>query len=128
MDERQLHILVVEDHADSAESLRILLEHGGDRVIVSDDAASALRVLREEPFDVVLSDVGLPGMDGYELARRVRNDGPNRDISLIAMSGYGRTADKQLASESGFTHHLTKPIEFAALEALLKPLRTRTPR
>lgn len=125
MDERRLHILVVEDHADSAESLRILLEHGGDRVVVSNDAPSALRVLRDEPFDVVLSDVGLPGMDGYELARRVREDGPNRDIALIAMSGYGRTADKQLATESGFTHHLTKPIEFAELESLLKPLRTR---
>lgn len=127
MDDRRLRILVVEDHADSAESLRILLEHRGDRVVSSGDAAQALRALRDGPFDVVLSDLGLPGMDGYALARRVR-DGPNRDVTLIAMSGYGRTADKRLARESGFTHHLTKPIELAELEAILKSLRERTPR
>ena len=81
--------------------------------------ASALEAARADPPDVMLVDIGLPGMDGYELARRVRQDAALRDVLLIALTGYGREEDRRRALAAGFHHHLVKPVDPDALQGLV---------
>jgi PAS domain S-box-containing protein len=112
-------ILVVDDNADAADSLAALLELESHQVEVSYGSADALeRVARFRPA-IVLLDIGLPEMDGYEVARRIR---AMRDIDpprLIALTGYGQTEDRRRAKEAGFDSHLVKPVEFPALQRAL---------
>ena len=113
-------ILIVEDNVDARETLRQLLELEGHRVRAVGDGATALLAMREALPEVALVDLGLPGMDGYELARRVRGEfGAARRPWLIAVSGYGLPEDRNRALDAGFDAHLVKPVELQALQAAL---------
>jgi signal transduction histidine kinase len=116
---RRLRILVVEDNQDAAESLTTLLELWGHEVRVAYDGLAALRLAEAETPDVILSDIGLPGMDGYELARQLRARPAFGRVVLIALSGYGRDEDRRQAAEAGFDHHLVKPPELDTLLQLI---------
>jgi len=113
------HILVVEDNIDAADTLRALLELNGHRVDTANDGPSGLeRALATQP-EVVLLDVGLPGMDGYEVARRIRAAQAIRRPLLVAITGYGAPEDRQRAADAGFDAHITKPVEYSTLATLL---------
>jgi two-component system, sensor histidine kinase len=112
-------VVVVEDNADIRETLRMLLTSWGHDVAVAEDGPSGVdRVLHEQP-DVALVDIGLPLMNGYEVARAIRRVIPNGSIRLIAVTGYGQPIDKELAAQAGFDMHLLKPIQPEFLERLL---------
>jgi PAS domain S-box-containing protein len=112
-------ILVVEDNPDSRESLRLLLQSLGHRVIDAADGQAGLALALSEQPDIVLVDLGLPGLDGYALARAVRGSERGRSVRLIAVTGYGQAADRRRSAESGFDAHLVKPVSVAALTTLL---------
>ena len=115
-----LRILVVEDNQDAAESLAIVLGLWGYAVETAFDGLAALDAAARYRPDLVLSDLGLPGMDGYELARRLRAQNGLDDVVLVALSGYGRDEDKRRALDAGFDHHLVKPPNLDALAELLR--------
>jgi PAS domain S-box-containing protein len=114
-----VRILVVDDNVDAAESLRMLLELGGHEVRVAHDGLEALEVVDAFDPDIAFVDVGLPGIDGYELATRLRAHQSCRSCVLVALTGYGRYEDKRRAADAGFDHHLTKPADFDAIDRLL---------
>jgi CheY-like chemotaxis protein len=115
-----LRMLVVDDNVDMAMSLSIILELHGHRVEMAHDGASALELSQARPFDVVLLDIGLPSMDGYEVARRIRARGGKSQPLLVGISGYGFDADRQRAKEAGFDLYLVKPVDPKLLETLLE--------
>ena len=108
-------VLVVEDNVDAAETLGMMLTTHGHDVTVVTDSDSAIPAARAARPEVVLLDIGLPGMDGYQLARRLREDPETRDAYLIAVSGYGQDRDRARSADAGFDLHLTKPVEPAHL-------------
>jgi len=115
-------ILVVEDNEDARESLRLALELRGHRVVWAADGATGLEVLRRERPRLAVLDIGLPGMDGYELARRIREElGPG--IVLVALTGYGRARDGDEAIRAGFDRHLIKPVDVDDLVRVLSEMR-----
>jgi PAS domain S-box-containing protein len=116
---RGVKILVVEDNIDSAESLALLLEFEGHEVRMVHDGPAALAAARDFRPAVILCDIGLPGMNGYEVAERLRAEPEFKDTRLIALTGYGQEEDRRRALAAGFDHHLTKPVEPDALAALL---------
>ena len=116
---RRLRVLVVEDNHDAAESLSALLELWGHEVKIAYDGLAALRLAEASAPDVILSDIGLPGMDGYELARQLRARPMFGRVLLVALSGYGRDEDRRLAAEAGFDHHLVKPPDLDTLMRLI---------
>jgi len=113
------HILLVEDNVDACDTLRALLEIHGHRVDTANDGATGLALALATRPEVVLLDVGLPGMDGYEVARRIRASPGVRRPVLIAITGYGAPEDRQRALEAGFDAHTTKPVEYSTLASLL---------
>jgi PAS domain S-box-containing protein len=113
------HVLVVDDNRDAAETLAQVVELLGHRVDVAYDGPEALAKAEAAPPDVVLCDVGLPGMDGYEVARRLRGR-HGEAIRLFAVSGYAQPEDLALAVEAGFDGHLAKPVEPAQIEGVLR--------
>ncbi len=113
------HVLVVEDGADAREALRLLLECSGHRVEVAADGRRGIELALAGRPDVALVDIGLPGVDGYEVARRVRAEPAGKGIRLIALTGYGQPEDVRRALEAGFDAHLTKPVDPDALAAVL---------
>jgi CheY-like chemotaxis protein len=102
-------VLLIEDNVDARQSLRTLLEHEGHRVVDAADGPSGLARAEATRPDIVLIDIGLPGMDGYEVARRIRARRGAEPI-LVAITGYGRADDRQRSHEAGFDAHLTKPV------------------
>jgi signal transduction histidine kinase len=116
-------VLLVDDNVDAAESLAILLRLGGCEVRVAHDGPSALAAARTSPPEFVVLDIGLPGMDGYEVARRLRAEPATRDAVLVAVTGYGREEDVARSREAGFDHHFVKPVEFAALHKVFETVR-----
>lgn len=108
-------ILVVDDNADAAAALALLLQMEGHQVDVATDADSALVQLSTRPPQVGILDIGLPGTDGYELARQVRALPSGRGMLLLAATGWGQRQDRERALASGFDHHFTKPIDIDAL-------------
>lgn len=120
-------ILIVDDNRDAANSLAMLLEIKGAEVEVTYDGASALEALERKPSDIVILDIGMPGMDGHEVARRIRARPEYRQISLIAMTGLGEESDRNRSLKAGFDRHLVKPISFDALDAILYQLMSRDP-
>ena len=114
-------ILVVDDHPDAANSLGLLLGAHGYPVKVVYDGAAALRFAAENHPDVVLLDIGMPGMNGYETARRLRHELGLTGTLLVAVSGYGTEEDRRRSKEAGFDHHLVKPIDLDRLLALIPP-------
>jgi len=121
-DRHGLRVLVVEDNVDAAEGLMMLLEVFGHRARVACDGPSALEAARAEVPDLMLVDIGLPGIDGYEVARRARQVPELRDVPLVALTGYGQDEDRRRALEAGFDHHLTKPVDPARLRKLVATL------
>ncbi len=120
---RPRRVLVIEDNPDAADSLREVLELGGHEVAVASDGAEGLAKARAHPPEVVLCDIGLPGMDGYEVARAIRADPALSSILLIALTGYAMAKDVDRAREAGFDQHLAKPPSLEALEAALTGTR-----
>jgi signal transduction histidine kinase/DNA-binding response OmpR family regulator len=118
-DERPKRVLVVDDNVDAARILSRLLTAGGHHVDVAHDGQAALEIARERPPDVVLLDIGLPGMDGYEVARRMRAMGDLDRTLLVALTGYGQEEDRRRSRESGFDQHLTKPVDPLAIKQLI---------
>jgi PAS domain S-box-containing protein len=116
-------ILVIEDNPDAADSLREALEVSRHEVVVAHDGPEGLEKARELRPDVVLCDIGLPGMDGYEVARAFRREPPLASISLVALSGYALPADLRRAADAGFQRHLAKPPSLEKLEEILDELQ-----
>jgi two-component system CheB/CheR fusion protein len=112
-------IVVVDDNVDAAESLALLLQHDGHEVQVAHDGHAALDVARGFQPDVVLLDIGLPGLNGYDVARRLRVDPAVPALTLVALTGFGQDEDRRRTSAAGFDHHLTKPVEYDALAELI---------
>jgi CheY-like chemotaxis protein len=124
----QRRILVVDDNRDSAESMSLLLGFLGADVRVAFDGAQALAAFADYDPAVVLLDIGMPGMDGYEVVRRLRAGFPERRAAVVALTGWGQEEDRRRAREAGFDHHLIKPADIGALQALLSSLDRRRPR
>jgi two-component system CheB/CheR fusion protein len=115
-------LLLVEDDADIRDSLKALLELDGYSVIAVADGPSALRQLERQLVPLALIDIGLPGMDGYELARRLRRRWSTQELYLVALTGYGQAKDRQAARDAGFDNHLVKPLRPRELQRLLETL------
>jgi PAS domain S-box-containing protein len=115
-------ILVVDDTHAAAYMLGKLLETMGQQVQTVNSAAAALESARQNPPDVVISDIAMPEMDGYELARRLRQEPRLKNAVLVALTGYGQDSDKQRASDAGFDRHLVKPVGLDTLQQLLGAL------
>ena len=127
MVQRCASILLVEDNHDAAESLTMLLELLGHRIRVVHDGVAAMEAARSNVPDVMLVDIGLLGMDGYEVARRVRLDPNLRRVILIALTGYGYKEDKRQAMAAGYDYHLVKPVDTDLLQELLARMRDDGP-
>jgi PAS domain S-box-containing protein len=117
-------VLVVDDNRDAADSLGGLLAMLGAEVRIAYDGASALELLASAAPDVALLDIGMPGMDGYDLAHRIRSEPQYRDVALIAVTGWGNEQDLRRAKEAGFDHHVGKPASVAELRSLVCALRS----
>jgi PAS domain S-box-containing protein len=126
-DDGRLRVLVVDDNHDACLSLAHLLRRSGYGVQTSFTSASALRTVQAWRPQVILLDIGLPEIDGYELARRIRRDYAREGMHLVAVTGYGSVRDVRLAKEAGFEAHLLKPVDFVVLDALLASLRSTSP-
>ena len=122
-DERKPHALVVDDAPDVLEMLAILLRHDDYEVTTATSAAEALEAAQSELFDVVVSDIGMPEMDGYQLAIALRSLPGYRGVPMIAVTGFALYDDRERALKSGFDAHLTKPINPISLLDLLAGLR-----
>ncbi|HKE13304.1 MAG TPA: PAS domain-containing protein, partial [Kofleriaceae bacterium] len=118
-------ILVVDDNNDAAETLAVLLRLSGHQVELADSGPAALKAAEAFEPEVILLDIGLPGMDGYQVARRLRQLPATREALLIAVSGYGREDDRRHSREAGFDHHLVKPADPDMLQELLTQARPR---
>jgi signal transduction histidine kinase len=116
---RPRRILVVDDNVDSADSLATLLELSGHQVRTAYGGAAALEAAESHRPEVVLLDIGLPGMDGYEVARRLRGGTTSAGVTLVALTGYGQDTDRRRTQEAGFDHHLVKPVNPDELARLL---------
>jgi two-component system CheB/CheR fusion protein len=117
-----VNVLVVDDSEDTTEMVRHLLEIGGATVTAVTSGFEALRVAREKQFDVVLSDISMPGMDGFEFLGKLRALPGYHDLPAVALTGFGRPEDVQRAHTQGFYAHLTKPFDIQALAGLLKKM------
>ena len=113
-----MRILLVEDHQDTRQILTRLLTHWGFDVAPAENLQRGLDELNRQPFDVILSDIGLPDGTGYALVNEARRRGAK--MLTIALSGFGFPTEKELSLKSGFDHHLTKPFDCQQLRSLLE--------
>jgi two-component system OmpR family response regulator len=120
-------ILLVDDSEDSAASLGMLLETRGHHVEIAADGPAARERVRHQVPDVVILDIGLPGMSGFEVAREFRSMPALNRTLLIALTGHGGPEDRARCRAAGFDHHFTKPLDFPALDRLLTNTRSRSP-
>jgi CheY-like chemotaxis protein len=118
-------IVVVEDHADARAALEMVLHLEGHRVRTVADGREAVDVILAEQPDVAFVDIGLPGIDGHEVARRLRAAPGGRDLVLVALTGYSRPDDARRAREAGFDAHLVKPVDVDELGRMLARLSPR---
>lgn len=112
-------VLIVDDNYDAADSLAELLRIYGHEVWVATHPVAALQMVGSAAPDLALLDIGLPGMDGYELAGMIRQQNPGLRVALVALSGYGRATDQDRSARAGFCAHLVKPVDIGALEQIL---------
>jgi CheY-like chemotaxis protein len=119
-----LRVLVIDDNHDAANVMAMLVETFGGTALAAYDGESGLAKLREFRPSVVLLDIGMPGMDGYEVCRRIR-DQAGQAIGVVALTGWGHEKDKQLAADAGFDAHLTKPADPARLAEVIGGLSQR---
>jgi CheY-like chemotaxis protein len=115
-------VLIVDDSVDSAETLARLLRMGGHDIQVAFDGSSALGVAATFVPDIVLLDIGLPGVDGYQIGRQLRQLPGLGGTFIVAVTGYGQEEDRTRSREAGFDRHLTKPVDHDALRRLLQSL------
>ncbi|MEP7084843.1 MAG: ATP-binding protein, partial [Betaproteobacteria bacterium] len=113
-------IVVADDNVDAAESLSLMLEISGHETRTAHDGEHAFLIASEFRPDVMVLDIAMPGLDGHDLARRIRSEVWGKSMLLIAASGWGQKESKQQSRDAGFDHHLVKPVEFDALELLLR--------
>jgi CheY-like chemotaxis protein len=119
----RMRVLVVEDHADTSQTMAVLLRLAGYAVESVSDGVAALAAARANPPDVVLLDIGLPGMDGWQLARSlIQQPAPKRPL-LVAVTGYGQEDDRRRSQEAGIDLHLVKPVDPVYLRQLLARFR-----
>jgi signal transduction histidine kinase len=123
VDPSPLDLVLADDNVDFTASLAALLASMGHRVRVANDGNDALRVVAAAPPDIALLDIGMPGLDGYELARRLRADPATRLVRLVAITGWGQATDREAANLAGFDRHLVKPVDAAELLRVLEALR-----
>jgi CheY-like chemotaxis protein len=109
--------LIVDDNQDAADSLALVLRFEGHETSVAYSAQAAIEAVQSSHPEFVLLDIGLPNMDGYEVARRIRASGSVTRI--IALTGYGQVEDRQRSADAGFTAHLVKPVDIAMLKSIL---------
>jgi len=114
--------LVVDDVADVTEMLAVVLTHAGYSVVTAASAPAALKAVRERQFDVIISDIGMPEMNGYQLAREVRLLPGYETVPMVAVTGYSMFDDKERSTNAGFNAHMTKPIDPRALLDLINQL------
>jgi CheY-like chemotaxis protein len=124
-DPDQLRLLVVDDYPDAADSLALLLKMWGHNVHVCRTGDEALDVVSAYRPDVALIDIMLPGMDGYQLARRMQKQPDSHRMTLIAVTGLGDNASRRCALEAGFSHHFLKPLTYTTLQQILVGISTR---
>jgi CheY-like chemotaxis protein/two-component sensor histidine kinase len=117
---RRLRVVVVDDNQDAANALRLLLEADGHQVRTASDGVSGLALAREYRPDYLLLDIGLPRLNGYDIAASLRADPAMKGTTIVAITGYGQVHDRARTIAVGFDHHLTKPVEFSALQELLR--------
>jgi CheY-like chemotaxis protein len=115
-------VLIVDDYAVAAESMSLLLEAMGYSTYLAYDGASALRALKEFAPQVALVDIGLPVMDGYEIARAIRAMPEFARLPLVAVTGYSQPSDQEKVREAGFDEHLVKPLEAGRIGAVIERL------
>jgi CheY-like chemotaxis protein len=114
-------VLLVDDNADAREMHALVLRADGHEVHEAEDGPAALAICQRTALDAAIVDIGLPGMDGYEVARRIRSDPAGRTTTLIALTGYGFPEDRERSRLAGFDRHLVKP---ASPEDLRRELQT----
>ncbi len=120
--ERKRHALVVDDVADVTDMLSVLLTHAGYEVVTADSGIAAIDAARQHKFDVIISDIGMPGMNGYDLARTLRALPGYDKVPMVAVTGFSMFDDRRRSLDAGFNAHLTKPIELRALLDLIEHL------
>lgn len=125
-DKRRGAVLVVDDVPDVTEMIQLLLKHAGYDVSTADSAEAALRLAQKNHYDLVISDIGMPEMNGYELATALRNLTAYNATPLIAVTGYSEYDDRGRAVSAGFDFHLTKPIEPTQLLNLMRELLSQS--
>jgi CheY-like chemotaxis protein len=113
-------ILIADDNRDAADTMGMLLELGGHEVIVAHSGNEALELGRQHRPQVVILDIGMPDINGYEVARRARSEDWGKSAYLIALTGWGQAEDKERARVAGFDRHLTKPVDPDLVEEILK--------
>ena len=114
--------LVVDDVADVTEMLAVVLTHAGYSVVTAASAPAALKAARERQFDIIISDIGMPEMNGYQLAREMRTMPGYATVPMVAVTGYSMFDDKERSTNAGFNAHMTKPIDPQALLDLIEQL------
>jgi len=119
---RRLRVLVADDNVDSTQTCAMLLEMWGHEVRVANTGGDALRMAEEFQPDTILLDIGMPDLSGYQVAESLRATPWGRRATLIAVTGWAQEDDKQQASQAGFDHHVTKPVDPTRLQPLLRPL------
>jgi CheY-like chemotaxis protein len=112
-------VLLIEDSRDAREMFRMMLELAGHRVWEAEDGDRGLALLETEHPDVAIIDIGLPGLDGYTIAQRIRERPGGREMLLLALTGYGSPGDHKRSAEAGFDYHLVKPVDLTELARLL---------
>ena len=118
-------VLIIEDNRDAREMFRIMLELSGHEVLEAEEGVSGLEMLKSNPPDVAVIDVGLPGLNGYEVARRFREEPGSRSVVLVALTGYGTPEAQERSRKSGFNYHLIKPVNGEALEEIMREAASR---
>jgi len=116
---RPLNVLVVDDNVDTVLSFTMLLKASGHHVRAAHDGPTAVQMALDDRPDVVLLDIGLPGLNGYEVAKRIRQQPDYENVVLIALTGYGQDSDRQSSLQAGFDHHLVKPARMTQLQQIL---------
>ncbi len=124
---RCLRVLVVDDNADTVESFSILLNASGHNVRTAHDGPAAVQAALDYQPDVALLDIGLPGLDGYQVAKRIRQEPALKNVVLVALTGYGQDSDRQTSLQAGFDHHLVKPARLEQLTQILAMVAERRP-
>jgi CheY-like chemotaxis protein len=112
-------VLVADDNQDASETLALLLRFDGHEVYVAHDGLAAIELFDRVQPDVAILDIGMPGLSGHEVAKRIRAQESGHPVTLIALTGWGQKADKDRAAESGFDFHFTKPVEPTVLSELI---------